>query len=169
MNLSDLSPDALAKLEAKLLADVAVVRRMRVLMEEHQGLLRGNSGGPAAPIASVAAPVGGVPAGSAVSLLPAVPAAPRKSFDELGWECVQGLPEAGFVMDDLRKKLRTPSWNPSDASLKTLVNRLIRQGKVVVHELKRGRGGSTYRCTVLKAEKMEEASVSPESAPETAV
>ena len=44
MTLSDLSPDALARLEAKLLADVEVVRRMRVLMEEHQGLLRGSAG-----------------------------------------------------------------------------------------------------------------------------
>ncbi len=161
MTLSDLSPDALARLEAKLLADVEVVRRMRVLMEEHQGLLRGSAGGPGVSAALVAAP--------SAPVIPEVPAAPRKSFDELGWECVQGLPEAGFVMDDLRKKLRTPSWNPSDASLKTLVNRLIRQGKVVVHELKRGRGGSTYRCTVPKAEKMEEAPLSPESAPETAV
>ena len=43
MTLSDLSPDALARLEAKLLADVEVVHRMRVLMEEHQGLLRGGA------------------------------------------------------------------------------------------------------------------------------
>ncbi|MBL9132381.1 MAG: hypothetical protein JNG86_14345, partial [Verrucomicrobiaceae bacterium] len=36
MTVSDISPEALARLEAKLLADLEVVRKMRVLVEEHR-------------------------------------------------------------------------------------------------------------------------------------
>ena len=38
MQFSDFSLEGLARLEAKLLADVEVVRRMRVLLEEHQAV-----------------------------------------------------------------------------------------------------------------------------------
>src|SRR5688572_26927151 len=102
MTLSDLSPDALAKLEAKLLADVEVVRRMRVLMEEHQGLLRGSASGPAVSAPAVAASGAAASGGTrSAPVTPEVPAVPRKSFEGRGWECVQGMPETGFVMDDL--------------------------------------------------------------------
>ena len=36
MNVSDLTPDALAELEAKLVADLEMVRKLRLLPEEHR-------------------------------------------------------------------------------------------------------------------------------------
>jgi hypothetical protein len=48
MTAADLTPDALAKLEAKLMADLDMVRKVRALLEEHQvgggGMMAGLTG-----------------------------------------------------------------------------------------------------------------------------
>jgi hypothetical protein len=142
MQFSDLSSEGLARLEAKLLADVEVVRRMRALLEEHRGVWekRLPGSGPAG------APGAEVPA--AATLAPPVPV-PSKSLEELALECLLELPAETFVLEDLRGALRARrGTRPKDTALKSLMNRLGRTGKVVVEELRRGRGGSLYRCTL---------------------
>ena len=138
---TDFSLEGLARLEAKLLADVEVVRRMRVLLEEHQAVWA--QGAPV--VGSAVAPVA---VGSVASAVPVMVPVASKSLEELAVECLQALPEATFVVDDLRRALRKRGSNPRDASLKTLMNRLIRLGKVVVQETRQGRGGSLYCCTL---------------------
>lgn len=133
MNLSDLSPDALAQLEARLMEDVQVVRRMRALMEEYRHRLVPAAG--AAPIPEAA------PA-------PAAPRPPRKPLEEVLLEALFAMPAAGFRFDDVRRRLQKDGYQPKDATLKTWMNRMIREGKVVVQEKKSGRGGSIYRGTV---------------------
>ena len=126
MTLSDLSPDALARLEAKLLADVEVVRRMRVLMEEYRG---GAGKVPAVPAA------------------PPVPVVPRRPVEEVMMGCFLATPESGFRMEDLRQSLAGQGYRPQDATLKTFVSGMLRQGKAAVLKKKKGRGGSLYHCT----------------------
>ncbi len=159
MQFSDFSLDGLARLEAKLLADVEVVRRMRVLLEEHQAVWE-----KVAPAGGAAATVVGGPAALAV---PAVVPVAVKPFAELAVECLLALPGETFVIDDLRRALRKRGSNPRDTSLKTLMNRLMRQGTVVVQELRQGRGGSLYRCTLpqVSAERAADASVETTPSP----
>ena len=157
MQFSDLSLESLARLEAKLLADVEVVRRMRVLLEEHQAVWE--KGAPAGGVA--AATVAGVPAASAV---PAVPVE-SKPLEERAVECLLALPGETFVVEDLRRGLRKRGANPKEATLKTLMNRLMRQGTVVVQELRKGRGGSLYRCTLPQVSAEKAAVPSAESPP----
>jgi hypothetical protein len=56
MTAADLTPDALAKLEAKLVADLEMVRKVRALLEEHQ-LGGGMAAAPSGATAKVVAPV----------------------------------------------------------------------------------------------------------------
>jgi hypothetical protein len=152
MQFSDFSLEGLARLEAKLLADVEVVRRMRVLLEEHQAVwARG-----APSVGSAVAPVAVEAVAPTVQVR--VPVASRP-LEELAVECLQALPGATFVVDDLRRALRKRGADPRDASLKTLMNRLIRQGKVVVQETRPGRGGSLY-CSTLPKVVAEDSTVS---------
>ena len=160
MTISDLSPDALSRLEAKLLADVEVVRRMRVLMQEHLGV-PGAMGWRAAG--------GTVAAGAAVPAGPVVVKAVRKSLDEVGLEYLGELPAEGFLVDDLRKKLTKAGCTPDDSSLKTFLLRLIRQGRVHVLKAKRGRGGSTYGHNFSCPAPEESSSISPENEPPASV
>lgn len=158
MQFSDFSLEGLARLEAKLLADVEVVRRMRVLLEEHQAVWA--QGTPA--VGSAVATVAVSPVASAV---PVVERVVPKPLEELAVECLLAFPEETFVVDDLRRALRNRRSQPSDARLKTLMNRLIRQGTVVVKELRQGRGGSLYRCTLPRGAAEISTASSPESKP----
>ncbi len=154
MQFSDLSSEGLARLEAKLLADVEVVRRMRVLLEEHRVVWENR-------------PAGAVPAvrGMVGTPVAAPVPAPRRPVEAVALECLQALPAETFVVRDLRRALRKQGTNLSDASLKTLMNRLGRQGKVVVEELRRGRGGSLYRCTLPRVPAGEASDLAAESSP----
>ena len=140
MQFSDFSSEGLARLEAKLLADVEVVRRMRVLLEEHRAVWEKRS------------PTGGGPAGDPVAVPVAMPEPTgAKPLEESALECLLALPGETFVLEELRRALRKRGANPKEASLKTLMNRLVRSGRVVVEELRKGRGGSLYRCTLPRA------------------
>jgi hypothetical protein len=128
MTVSDLSPGALARLEAKLVADLEMVRKVRALLEEHRPMLAPT---PAAVNVSAAAmPASGAP----VQAL--APAEKRKSHDEILLECLVQMPEGGFAPQDFKR------------AVKTFLNRMIRQGKVVIAEARTGRNGSLYRCTL---------------------
>lgn len=142
MTVADLSPDALARLEAKLVADLEMVRKVRALLEEHRPLL---AAAPAAATASAPAPTAAVPAPPQVTL----PAEKRKSSEEVYLECLVQMPEGGFAPQDLKRAIYKVTRNfPDGSAVKTFLNRMIRQGKVVIAEARAGRSGSLYRCTI---------------------
>ena len=135
MTVSDLSPDALARLEAKLVADLEMVRKVRALLEEHRPLLT------VTPMTLSAAP--------ASSILTPAPAEKRKPYEEILLECLVQMPEGGFAPQDFKRAVYKVTRNFPDAStVKTFLNRMIRQGKVVIAEARTGRNGSLYRCTL---------------------
>ncbi len=118
MNAADLTPDALATLEAKLLADLEMVRRVRALLEEHQGR---------------AAPA------------PVVPVAARPR-EEVLKECLAATAGRPFAPEDFRLQVKKHTGQrPGDTEIKTFLTRMLRQGSVVVHEMRKGRSGSLYR------------------------
>jgi hypothetical protein len=60
MTVSDLSPDALARLEAKLVADLEMVRKVRALLEEHRPRADGQLRQPVT-VSAAAMPATGAP------------------------------------------------------------------------------------------------------------
>ncbi|HBJ87991.1 MAG TPA: hypothetical protein DDZ88_29870 [Verrucomicrobiales bacterium] len=141
MTVSDLSPDALARLEAKLVADLEMVRKVRALLEEHRPLLTAS---PAAVNVSAAAmPASGVP------IQTPAPAEKRKPYEEILLECLVQMPEGGFAPQDFKRAVYKVTRNfPETSTVKTFLNRMIRQRKVVIAEARTGRNGSLYRCTL---------------------
>lgn len=133
MTVDDLTPDALAKLEAKLVADLEVVRKVRVLLEEHRVLV------PGAGSAAVAA---------SPALFAQTPQPPRRPYEEIFTDCLKAMPAEGFNLGALKQAMRKAGVNPSDSGVKSDMNRLIRQGKVQVVKSATGRIGSTYRYVV---------------------
>lgn len=138
MTVSDLSPDALARLEAKLVADLEMVRKVRALLEEHGTLLT-----------TAPAPVSVSAAASAPPIQTPIPAEPRKPYEEILMECLLQMPEGGFAPQDFKRAVYKVTRNfPETSTVKTFINRMIRQGKVVIAEARTGRNGSLYRCTL---------------------
>lgn len=170
MTVDDLTPDALAKLEAKLLADLEVVRKVRAVLQEH-GIPLGKGAAPqavgaSAPPFGAAAPAGVVDARAlAPAPVPSVPApqAAGPSYDEIFTGCLRAMPPEGFNLGVLKNAMRKTHVNVSDSRVKQDINRLIRQGKVVVVTAATGRIGSTYRYVVPAEPSAEN---TPPSAPE---
>jgi hypothetical protein len=141
MTVSDLSPDALARLEAKLVADLDIVRKVRALLEEHRPL---QTASPAAVNVGTAA----MPASGAPMQTPS-PAEKRKPYEEILLDCLVQMPESGFAPLDFKRAVFKVTRNfPETSTVKTFLNRMIRQGKVVIAEARTGRNGSLYRCTL---------------------
>ncbi|MBL9130259.1 MAG: hypothetical protein JNG86_03615 [Verrucomicrobiaceae bacterium] len=137
MTVSDISPEALARLEAKLLADLEVVRKMRALVEEHRQPMSASAAPPPAP-AAVPAPA-----------VPATPAPPRKTIEEAARECLAVLGGKTFTQEELRRAMhKANKFYPDAAGEKQVLKRMIREGKVAVEERRTGRIGSLYRCTL---------------------
>ena len=148
MTVSDLSPDAMARLEMKLMADLEIVRKVRALLEEHRAVL-GLDSSPAVPRPSAGGAAVSLPPLAAMPSQPAVPAEPRKSTEEIFTEGLLALPENGFTIKAFKQILRKMAdFTPKDSSVKTFLNRMIRKQQVVVLESRKGRGGSLYRCTL---------------------
>lgn len=139
MTVSDLSPDALARLEAKLVADLEMVRKVRALLEEHRPLL---TVVPAAVNVSAAAmPASGTPV--------QIPAQKQKPYEEILLDCLVQMPEGSFAPQEFKRAIYKVTRNfPDGSTVKTFLNRMIRQGKVVIAEARTGRNGSLYRCTL---------------------
>lgn len=135
MTAADLTPDALATLEAKLMADLDMVRKVRALLVEHQLPLSGS------PTAPVAVPVSAVR--PVVEEMPRVPSRPREEVLMESLEAMAGRP---FAPQDFKNKVKesTSRW-PGDNEVKTFLNRMIRRGDVVVHQERKGRPGHLYR------------------------
>lgn len=138
MTIDDLNPDALAKLEAKMVADLEMVRKVRALLEEHRIPLPGV--GPSAVAPGVASVAAATPAP-----VVQVPQPPRKSFVEVLTEALKAMPAEGFNLGALKESMRKAGLDPMDSAVKLEMNRLIRHGKVVVVKSVPGRIGSTYR------------------------
>lgn len=152
MTVSDLSPDALARLEAKLISDLEMVRKVRALLEEHRPGL-----GPVAGTGIVAVPI------QAVESPAAADAAPRKTLEEALMEGLHAMPESGFRPEDLRRAVGKILRNhPRGPVIKSFMNRMMRKGSVVVVEKRSGRAGSSYRSTLPKpvvAEKADDSAI----------
>jgi hypothetical protein len=138
MTVSDLSPDALARLEAKLVADLEMVRKVRALLEEHRPLLT-----------TTPAAVAGAPAPAAMPIQTPAPAVKQKPYEEILMDCLVQMPEGSFAPQDFKRAVYKVTRNfPETSTVKTFLNRMIRQGKVVIAEARTGRNGSLYRCTL---------------------
>ena len=135
MTAADLTPDALAKLEAKLMADLDMVRKVRTLLQEHQLPLS------VSPTAPVAVPVSALT--PAAEVTPRVPPRPR---EEVFMESLEALAGRPFAPQDFKNKVKelTSRW-PDDKEVKAFLNRMIRRGDVVVHQERKGRPGHLYR------------------------
>ena len=135
MTAADLTPDALAKLEAKLVADLEMVRKVRALLEEHQLGGGGMAAAPAVAAAKVVAPVPDF-----------TPKAPERPREEVLKECLAETAGRPFAPGDFVKCVKDlTKQRPGDKEVKTFLSRMIRQGCAVVHEVRRGRPGSLYR------------------------
>lgn len=167
MNVSDLSPDVLDRMEARLLADLDVVRRMRVLIKE-DGVR------PEVPATAIARPPPAVAAPLPAPVVPVVanttPVAARKPYNEVLLDCLLEMPQDTFVPQDFRKAVYKATHNyPRPEEVKVFLNRMIRQGKVAVAEKRTGRNGSFYRCLVARSAPAENPAPPPPSTHDSAV
>ncbi len=159
MTVADLSPDALAKLEAKLVADLDMVRKVRALLEEHQATL----GTVTAPIPPVEVP----PAPVFPSAKATVSATPQRSYEDILMDCLIATAGQPFAPQDFKQAVYQVLRNyPNDSSVKTFFNQMIRKGKLVVHQFRKGRPGSLYRSLIPPPAAPENSPDLPEESPE---
>ena len=158
MTVSDLSPDALARLEAKLIADLDMVRKVRALLEEHRGALGTLTTAGAVQTTSSASPP-----------TPTSPVLNLPTYEEALGQALLEMPDSGFKLKMLcsvmGKKLRN---FPDGTEVKKHLSKLIRKGQVVVVESQTGRVGSTYRSLIPKTESAiqpPESAIHPEDSP----
>ena len=86
---------------------------------------------------------------SGTSMQTPAPAEKRKPYEEILLECLVQMPEGGFAPQDFKRAVYKVTRNfPDGSTVKTCLNRMIRQGKVVIAEARTGRNGSLYRCTL---------------------
>ena len=118
MDIADLTPAALTRLEEKLVRDLETVRRVKALLLE--------MGGTEVPVA------------------PAVPAAPvvEKDADTVVMDVIRGLGKP-FRMREVMAAL---PWSFNRSRLRALLQRMLRSGEVVVLETSPGQVGSLYAC-----------------------
>jgi hypothetical protein len=139
MTVSDLSPDALARLEAKLLADLEVVRKVRALLEEHREALGLVAGG------AVAAP--GVRTETPAPVVQ--PVGDSRPMSEILMDVLREMPSAGFHLKAFKRGVYQKTHNiPKDSTVKNFFNQMIRKGSVVIAETNTGRTGNLYRSTL---------------------
>lgn len=161
MTVADLSPDALAKLEAKLVADLDMVRKVRVLLEEHQTTL----GTLTAALPAVETP----PAPAVLPVKATFSAAPQRSYEDILMDCLIATAGRPFAPQDFKDAVYQVLKNaPQDSSVKSFFNQMIRQGKLVVHQFRKGRPGSLYRSLIPPPAVPENPSVLPAETTEVA-
>ena len=137
MTLSDLNPDALAELEAKLTRDLEMVRRVRDLLLEHQSAHPSPPATPPPPVAQATPP------------LPASPPVPIRPINEILLEALPTMPEEGFFIEDLKRACKTPGRNlPDSDTVKAFLRQGVRKGLVIVADIRSGRRGSLYKHTL---------------------
>lgn len=146
MTVNDLSPEALERLEAKLVADLEMVRRVRALLLEHRDALGIQAAAPGVP--SSMAPVAAAPA-VAMPPMPPTPQAPSKSMEEMMEECLLEMPTSGFRLNQLNTALGKRLRNyPTSGLVQRYLKPLMRKGQVIVLEVGKGRAGSLYQSLI---------------------
>jgi len=141
MTVADLSPDALAKLEAKLVADLDMVRKVRALLEEHQASL--------GTLTAALPPVETPPAPAVLSVKATVSATPQRKYEDILMDCLIATAGRPFAPQDFKQAVqKVTKITPGDSSVKSFFNQMIRQGKLVVHQFRKGRPGSLYRSLI---------------------
>lgn len=117
------------------MADLEMVRKVRALLVEHK------IGGGSMAVAPTTAP--------AVVLAPQpvfTPRPPERPREEVLKECLAATAGRPFAPQDLAQRIKEATkQRPGDKEVKTFLNRMIRQGSAVVHEVRRGRPGNLYR------------------------
>jgi hypothetical protein len=155
MTVSDLSPDALARLEAKLLADLEVVRKVRALLVEHRealGLGVGDSAGKGAiggnqEKAVVSATVFSETTETGYGVEPA--AVVWRPLAEVMGDVLRAMPSEGFHLKEFKDGVSQKTGNfPKDSTVKSFFNQMTRKGTVVIVKSFTGRRGNLYRCTL---------------------
>ena len=138
MTLSDLNPDALAELEAKLARDLDMVRRVRALLLEHQASPTITTTAPPPPVSTPAPPP---PAPSPVAF---------QDIDEILSKALHTMPEAGFFIEDLKRACKKIDrlFVPDSDTVRAFLKRGVRKGRVVVADIRSGRRGSLYKHTL---------------------
>ena len=111
------------------MADLDMVRKVRALLEEHQ---MGGGGMAAAPMAA--------PTAVSVPRTVFTPRLPERPREEMLKECLAATAGRPFAPQDLVQRIKEATkQRPGDKEVKTFLNRMIRQGSAVVHEVRRGR------------------------------
>jgi hypothetical protein len=159
MTVADLSPDALAKLEAKLVADLDMVRKVRALLEEHQSTL--------GTLTAALPPVETPPAPAVLSIKATVSATPQRSHEDILMDCLIATAGQPFAPQDFKQAVyKVTRYQPQDSSVKSFFNQMIRQGKLVVHQFRKGRPGSLYRSLIAPPAVPEDPPHLPAESPE---
>ena len=136
MNLSQLTPDALAALEARLAADLEMVRRVRALVAEYAQRL---------PLAPATQP-------APTPALPAEEMPPPKSWEERLDEMFAQFGTGEFTITDLKRVCQNRGIQIQEAAVKQLLQRRVRTGQVELVQKRLGRGGNLYRNSPGQAE-----------------
>ena len=164
MNLSDLSIEGLSQLEARLAADLEMVKRVKALVVEYQKMgVRGAS----IPGGSASITALGNSAGSAPGTppYPPAPSGSPKGDEERLTEALATMPPAGFILDDLSRATYSPQGCIEKDKIKSWVKGMVRKGKVRVVETRPGRIGSVYAAVRPEASGSEGWAPAPSSAP----
>ncbi len=150
MNLSDVSVDGLTQLEARLAADLEMVKRVKALVLEYQKLGARSTG---IPGGSAAATALGISATSAPGTPPhsPTPIPQLKPAEERLTEALATMPPAGFILDDLSTATYSPNGWLSKDEIKSWVKGMVRKGKIRVVEVRAGRIGSIYAAVLPEA------------------
>lgn len=143
MNLSDLSIEGLTQLEARLAADLEMVKRVKALVVEYQKMGMRSPGIPGGLASATAL---GISATSAPGTPPdhPAPAAPLKKTEERLTEALATMPSAGFILENLWRATYSPYGCIDKDEIKRWVKGMVRKGKIRVVEIRAGRIGSIY-------------------------
>ena len=146
MKISELSVDALNQLEARLTADLEMVRRVKAVMLEYQQPGGGQAAVPPMPGAAAH------PAVEASSEEASSPVPPRPKLEEVLMDALRQMPVQGFLQVELQKAARRQGGSLENEVIKKWVKRKIREGVIRVVESRTGRLGSRYAACLDRLE-----------------
>lgn len=141
MNVNDLSDDNLARLEEKLKADLEMVQKVRALFREHLcggGLIAGPS---SSPVVSVAG-AGAQPPVAAANTHYRPP--PQRDVNVVVREIVAEL-TGTFGIKNVKAAIDPKYGGYPDTSVRSVLNRMVQRGDLLIVNHQLGRAGSTYQ------------------------
>ena len=131
MDVSDLNPESLARLEAKLTAELDMIRKVRALLTEHFS----GTATPAAPATPSPAPSPAPPVFTPGPPPPDVKVLVGEIIAEIGGE---------FRMGDVKDRLWKRRIEFPDSSIRSVIMRMVQYGQALVVKREKGRRGSLY-------------------------